>query len=148
VTTKKAQTKKDESRIIYETLRSGRVSDSHWCKIKRCCIQASIPLDLDGLTLVVNLQKISKRLVADISTIRHLVSDKISASEMTGAQIKAVVTKMGVFCHYSTFIRWFYKLGVEYRENQYYSSSTVALVLLQAKVYAVKQKTRFKGATK
>jgi len=147
VTPKKAKTKKDEARIVYETLKSMRVSDSHWCKIKRACTQADIPLDLNGLTLITNLQKISKRLVADISTIRMFISEKVPASKMTGAQIKTVVTQMGVFCHYSTFIRWFHKLGVEYNALTYYSSNTVALVLLQAKVYAVKQKTRI-GATK
>jgi hypothetical protein len=146
VTTKKAETKKDEARIIYETLKSGRVSDSHWSKIKRCCVQADIPLDLNGLTLITNLQKISRRLVADISTTRHLI-EKVPASKMTGAQIKTVVTQMGVFCHYSTLIRWFHKLGVEYNALTYYSSNTVALVLLQAKVYSIKQKTRI-GATK
>lgn len=146
MTIKKAQTKKDEARIIYETLKSGRVSDSHWCKIRRCCTQADIPLDLNGLTLITNLQKISKRLVADVFTIRHLI-EKVPASKMTGAQIKTTVSQMGVFCHYSTFIRWFHKLGVEYNALTYYSSNTVALVLLQAKVYAVKQKTRI-GATK
>lgn len=125
-----------EARSIYETLKRKRVSDSHWWRVKKAVTTAGLPLDRDGLTQVVRLQKISPRFCF---SVLEAMPDRIkfpAAADMLGSEIQHLVLKvMQVNCHRSTFGKWFHKVNVGFDPKTLYSRNVVSLILLQALIY-------------
>ena len=131
-----------EARSVYETLKRKRVSDSHWWRVKKAVTAAGLPLDRDGLSQVVRLQKISPRFCFSVLEAMPNRLDLPAASDMLGAEIqKLVMGVMRVNCHRSTFGKWFHKLNIGFDPKVIYSREVVALILLQALIY---QKTKEK----
>lgn len=125
-----------EARSIYETLKRKRVSDSHWWRVKKAVTTAGLPLDRDGLTQVVRLQKISPRFCFSVLEAMPTRSGIPAASDMLGSEIQhLVLTVMGITCHRTTFGKWFHKLNVGFDPKTLYSREVVALILLQALIY-------------
>ena len=65
----------DNSRAIYESLLNSRCSDSHWSKIKKLATTADIPLDNDGLKVIVNLRKVNPRYFNLYPEIKNHLTD-------------------------------------------------------------------------
>ena len=127
-----------EARSVYETLKQKRVSDSHWWRVKKAVTAAGLPLDRDGLTQVVRLQKISPRFC--FATL-SLMPEKVglhAVSDMRGSEIQEMLSNMGVGCHRSTVGKWFHKLNTGFNPKTLYSREVVALILLQAFIYQKK----------
>ena len=73
----------DNPRAIYETLINRRCSDTHWSKIKKLATTADIPLDNDGLKVIVNLRKVNPRYFNLYPEIRNQLGEiglKVSKS--------------------------------------------------------------------
>ena len=130
-----------EARCIYETIKRKRVSDSHWWRVKKAMAAAGLPLDREGLTQIVRLQKISPRFCFAALEAMPSCANMPAASDMVGAEIKHLVLNvMGVTCHKSTFGKWFHKVNLGFNPKTFYSREVVALVFLQALIYQKKGK--------
>lgn len=125
-----------EARSAYETLKQKRVSDSHWWRVKKAVTAAGLPLDRDGLSQVVRLQKISPRFCFSVLEAMPKRLEFPAASDMLGSEIqKLVMVTMGITCHRSTFGKWFHKVNVGFDPKTLYSRNVVSLILLQALIY-------------
>lgn len=127
-------------RCLYESYNGARVSDSFWSKLTRACRVANVPLDSESVRLLFELRKVSSHLVSNVLMIKDYFPPKVAATPTTGKAIYARVSELGISPNLSTFYRWFYRLGLEFKSNTLYDPNTVALVLLQAYIYKFKQR--------
>ena len=137
----------DQGRIIYETLTSKRCSDSHWSKIKRLATTANIPLDRDGLKVVVELRKINPRyfnLFPDIqdqlshSQIGQLIGQL--GSSCSGQKLVSIIKNhLDLRPDITTIYRWFYRAGTTFKSGQLYDRNICMIVLTNALIYKAKK---------
>jgi len=128
-----------ESRAIYETLKRKRVSDSHWWRVKKAAATAGIPLDREGLTQLIRLQKISPRFCYSALEEQTRKQEAPAVRDMFGHELrKLIMGDMGIRCHRSTFGKWFHRLNVSFNAKTLYSKTTASLVILQAIIYGRK----------
>ena len=131
----------NSTRSIYEYYNGARVSDSYWCRLTKACRVADVPLDGESVKLLFQLRKVSSHLVSNVLMIKgHLPTTSPTTSPTTGKAIYQRVSELGISPNLSTFYRWFYRLGLEFRSETLYDPNTVALVLLQACIYKFKQR--------
>lgn len=131
----------NSTRSIYESYNGARVSDSYWSKLTKACRAADVPLDGESVRLLFELRKVSSHLVANVLMVKeHLPITSPTTSPTTGKAIYQRVSELGISPNLSTFYRWFYRLGLEFKSDTLYDSNAVALVLLQAYIYKFKQR--------
>ena len=135
----------DNSRAIYESLISQRCSDSHWSKIKKLAVTADIPLDNDGLKVIVNLRKVNPRYFNLYPEIKNHLTDygqSITGELGTGATgeklIKVITNSLGIAPDITTIYRWFYRSNTTFKRNQWYDRKTAMMVLTNALIYKAK----------
>jgi hypothetical protein len=135
----------DNSRAIYESLISQRCSDSHWSKIKRLANTADIPLDSDGLKVIVTLRKLNPRYFNLYPEIQHQLTDygQTISGELglgiTGDKlINLINNKLGISPDVTTIYRWFYRSGVNFKHSQWYDRKTAMMILTNALIYRAK----------
>lgn len=139
----------DNARTIYETLLKKRCSDSHWSKVKRLAADRGIPLDRDGLSLIIELKKLNSRyfslypsLQSEMGRIGMSFSSPIGEGLRGEELVNLILSELDINPPKSTIYRWFYKLGVRYKNTQLYDRKTCTLILTSALIYkARKQKT-------
>jgi len=135
----------NSTRSIYESYNGARVSDSFWSKLTRACRVANVPLDSESVRLLFELRKVSSHLVSNVLMIKGHLPTNVAATPTTGKQLYQRVSELGIAPNLSTFYRWFYRLGLEFRSDTIYDSNAVALVLLQAYIYKFKQRRLSNG---
>jgi len=141
----------DNSRAIYESLISQRCSDSHWSKIKRLANTADIPLDSDGLKVIVTLRKLNPRYFNLYPEIQHQLTDygQTISGELglgiTGEKlVKLINKKLNISPDITTVYRWFYRSNTTFKRKKFYDRKTAMMVLTNALIY--KAKTHRLGA--
>jgi hypothetical protein len=135
----------DNSRAIYESLINSRCSDSHWSKIKRLAKTADIPLDSDGLKVIVNLRKLNPRYFNLYPEIQHQLTDygQSITGELglgiTGEKlIKLINDSLNISPDITTVYRWFYRSNVTFKRKQWYDRKTAMMILTNALIYRAK----------
>ncbi|MFM6005291.1 MAG: hypothetical protein ACKPB7_18810, partial [Sphaerospermopsis kisseleviana] len=121
----------DNSRAVYETLIGNRCSDSHWSKIKRLAKSADIPLDKDGLKVIVNLRKINPRYFNIYPEIQHQLTEfgKTITGELglgiSGENlVKLINNSLNINPDVTTIYRWFYRSQTTFKGKQWYDRKT------------------------
>jgi hypothetical protein len=135
----------DNSRAIYETLIGQRCCDSHWSKIKRLAKTADIPLDKDGLKVIVNLRKLNPRyfnLYPDIKSQLTDYGQSITGELGLGISgenlIKLINNSLNITPDITTVYRWFYRSSTKFKRKQWYDRKTAMMVLTNALIYKAK----------
>ena len=135
----------DNPRAIYETLINRRCSDTHWSKIKKLATTADIPLDNDGLKVVVNLRKVNPRYFNLYPEIRNQLGEiglKVSGElglGITGENlIKLINNSLNISPDITTVYRWFYRANTTFKRKQWYDRKTSMMVLTNALIYKAK----------
>jgi hypothetical protein len=135
----------DNSRAIYESLISQRCSDSHWSKIKRLANTADIPLDSDGLKVIVTLRKLNPRYFNLYPEIQHQLTDygQTISGELglgiTGEKlVKLINKKLNISPDITTVYRWFYRSNTTFKRKKFYDRKTAMMVLTNALIYKAK----------
>jgi hypothetical protein len=135
----------DNSRAIYESLISQRCSDSHWSKIKKLATTADIPLDNDGLKVIVSLRKLNPRYFNLYPEIKSHLTDygQSITGELglgvTGENlVKLINQKLNISPDITTIYRWFYRSGTAFKSKQFYDRKTAMMVLTNALIYKAK----------
>ena len=136
----------DNPRTIYETLINGRCSDSHWSKIKRLATAADIPLDSDGLKVIVNLRKLNPRyfnLYPEIKSHLTAYGQSITGELGTGATgenlVKLINQKLNISPDITTVYRWFYRSNTTFKRKQWYDRKTSMMILTNALIFKAKK---------
>jgi hypothetical protein len=126
----------DNPRAIYETLINRRCSDTHWSKIKKLATTADIPLDNDGLKVIVNLRKVNPRYFNLYPEIRNQLGEiglKVSGElglGITGENlIKLINNSLNISPDITTVYRWFYRANTTFKRKQWYDRKTAMMVL-------------------
>ena len=142
----------ENSRIVYETLIKSRCSDSHWSKVKSLATAADIPLDRDGLQVLIKLRKLNPRyfnLYPQIQPYLIRLGESISGGIVKGASgleiIRIIRSELKINPDYSTITRWFHRAGLKFRHNDFYDKQNCMAVLSNALIFKAKQ-ARLKGA--
>lgn len=135
----------DNSRAIYETLIGQRCCDSHWSKIKKLAKTADIPLDNDGLKVIVNLRKLNPRYFNIYPEIQHQLTDygQSITGELglgvTGENlVKLINQKLNISPDITTVYRWFYRSNTTFKRKKFYDRKTAMMVLTNALIYKAK----------
>ena len=135
----------DNSRAIYESLLNSRCSDSHWSKIKKLATTADIPLDNDGLKVIVNLRKVNPRYFNLYPEIKNHLTDygqSITGELGTGATgenlVKLINQKLNISPDVTTIYRWFYRSNTTFKRKKFYDRKTAMMVLTNALIYKAK----------
>ena len=141
----------ENSRTIYETLTGKRCSDSHWSKIKKLATLANIPLDRDGLKVIVKLRKLNPRYFNIYPEIHHQLTEygeRIAGELELGLTGKNLVNVINNSLHITpditTIYRWFYRSGAKFKRTQWYDRTTAMMVLTNALIFKAK-KYRIEG---
>mgnify|MGYP006269196483 CR=1 FL=1 len=134
----------DQGRIIYETLLNKRCSDSHWSKIKRLATTANIPLDADGLKVIVQLRKVNPRYFNLYPDIQYQLTNCQIGSDIgtfcSGARLVEVIKKqLNLTPDKTTIYRWFYRSGIKFKSSQLYDRPTSMIILTNALIYKAKK---------
>jgi hypothetical protein len=142
----------ENSRIIYETLIKSRCSDSHWSKVKGLAAAADIPLDRDGLKVLIQLRKLNPRyfnLYPQIQPYLIRLGESISGGIVRGASgleiIRIIRSELKITPNYSTVTRWFTRAGLKFRHDNFYDKQSCMIVLSSALIFKAKQ-ARLRGA--
>ena len=135
----------DNSRAIYETLIGRRCCDSHWSKIKKLANTADIPLDKDGLKVIVNLRKLNPRYFSIYPEIKHHLTEfgqSITGELGTGATgenlVNLINQKLNISPDITTVYRWFYRSNTTFKRKQWYDRKTSMMILTNALIYKAK----------
>ncbi|MFN4845888.1 MAG: hypothetical protein ACK6A9_14100 [Dolichospermum sp.] len=135
----------DNPRAIYETLINRRCSDTHWSKIKKLATTADIPLDNDGLKVIVNLRKVNPRYFNLYPEIRNQLGEiglKVSGQlglGITGENlIKLINNSLNISPDITTVYRWFYRADTTFKRKQWYDRKTAMMILTNALIYKAK----------
>ncbi|MGM3309822.1 hypothetical protein ACSQ6I_28270 [Anabaena sp. WFMT] len=135
----------EQPRIIYEAI-NGRCSDSHWSKIKKLAATADIPLDREGLKVIVNLRKINPRYFNLYPQIKNQLTEygqSITGELGTGATgeklIKVITNSLGISPDVTTIYRWFYRSGTNFKKSQWYDRKTAMMILTNALIFKAKK---------
>jgi hypothetical protein len=136
----------EQPRLIYETLLDKRCSDSHWSKIKKLATVTDIPLDKDGLKVIINLRKLNPRYFNLYPEIQnHLTAfGETAAGELglgaTGDKlINLINNRLGISPDVTTIYRWFYRSGTNFKKSQWYDRKTAMMVLTNALIFKAKK---------
>ncbi|MBD2296861.1 MAG: hypothetical protein VKL60_18040 [Sphaerospermopsis sp.] len=136
----------EQSRTIYETLINQRCSDSHWSKIKKLANTADIPLDKDGLKVIINLRKLNPRYFNLYPEIKNQLTDygETLSGELglgvTGEKlIKLINNSLNISPDITTVYRWFYRCGTKFKKSQWYDRQTAMMVLTNALIFKAKK---------
>ena len=135
----------DNSRAIYESLINSRCSDSHWSKIKKLAKTADIPLDNDGLKVIVSLRKVNPRyfnLYPEIKTQLTDYGQSITGElglGITGEKlIKLINDSLNISPDITTIYRWFYRSNTTFKRKQWYDRKIAMMILTNALIYRAK----------
>ena len=135
----------DNSRAIYETLIGRRCCDSHLSKIKKLANTADIPLDKDGLKVIVNLRKLNPRYFSIYPEIKHHLTEfgqSITGELGTGATgenlVNLINQKLNISPDITTVYRWFYRSNTTFKRKQLYDRKTSMMILTNALIYKAK----------
>jgi hypothetical protein len=135
----------DNSRAIYESLINSRCSDSHWSKIKKLSRTADIPLDSDGLKVIVNLRKLNPRYFNLYPEIKNQLTDygqTISGDfglRISGENLVQLINqKLNISPDITTVYRWFYRANTTFKRKQWYDRKTAMMILTNALIYKAK----------
>lgn len=135
----------DNPRAIYETLINRRCSDTHWSKIKKLATTADIPLDNDGLKVIVNLRKVNPRYFNLYPEIRNQLGEiglEVSGElglGITGENlIKLINNSLNISPDITTVYRWFYRADTTFKRKQWYDRKTAMMILTNALIYKAK----------
>jgi hypothetical protein len=135
----------DNSRAIYESLINSRCSDSHWSKIKKLSRTADIPLDSDGLKVIVSLRKVNPRYFNLYPEIQHQLTDygQTISGELglgiTGEKlVKLINNSLNISPDITTVYRWFYRSNTTFKRKKFYDRKTAMMVLTNALIYKAK----------
>ena len=134
----------DQGRIIYETLLNKRCSDSHWSKVKRLAGLASIPLDRDGLKVIVELRKLNPRYFNLYPDIQYQLSNSQISSDLgsfcSGEKLVEVIrNQLNLNPDKTTIYRWFYRSGTNFKLGQMYDRNICTIILSNALIYKAKK---------
>jgi hypothetical protein len=136
----------EQSRTIYETLINQRCSDSHWSKIKKLANTADIPLDKDGLKVIINLRKLNPRYFNLYPEIKNQLTDygETLSGELelgvTGEKlIKLINDSLNISPDITTVYRWFYRSGTNFKKTQWYDRKIAMMVLTNALIFKAKK---------
>jgi hypothetical protein len=135
-----------DPRTIYEVLIDRRCSDSHWSKIKKLATTADIPLDKDGLKVIINLRKINPRyfnlypqIKPHLTDMGQTLSGEISTG-ITGDKLVSLIhNKLNISPDITTIYRWFYRSGTAFKKSQWYDRKTAMMILTNALIFKAKQ---------
>jgi hypothetical protein len=134
----------EQSRIIYETLIGKRCSDSHWSRVKRLATLASIPLDRDGLKVIVELRKTNPRFFNLYPDIQYQLTNSQIGSDLgsccSGEKLVEVIKNhLNLNPDKTTIYRWFYRSGINFKSGQLYDRNICMIILTNALIYKAKK---------
>jgi hypothetical protein len=142
----------ENSRIIYETLIKSRCSDSHWSKVKGLAAAADIPLDRDGLKVLIQLRKLNPRyfnLYPQIQPCLIRLGESVSGEIAKGANgleiVRIIRSDIKINPDYSTITRWFGRAGFKFKQHDFYDKQSCMIILTNALIFKAKQ-ARLRGA--
>jgi hypothetical protein len=142
----------ENSRIVYETLIKSRCSDSHWSKVKGLAAAADIPLDRDGLKVLIQLRQLNPRyfnLYPQIQPYLIRLGESVSGGIVKGANgleiVEIINQELKINPDYSTVTRWFRRAGLQFRRNDFYDKQSCMIILTNALIFKAKQ-ARLRGA--
>lgn len=136
----------DNPRTIYEALLGKRCSDTHWSKIKRLANTADIPLDQEGLKVIINLRKLNPRYFNLYPEIKNQLTDygqslsgELGAGIKGEGLVKLINSQLNINPDITTIYRWFYRSGTNFKKSQWYDRKTAMMVLTNALIFKAKK---------
>jgi hypothetical protein len=136
----------EQSRLVYEALTNKRCSDSHWSKIKQLASTADLPLDRDGLKVIINLRKINPRyfnlypqIKTQLTDYGRTISGELGRGISGENLVNLIRIKLNISPDITTIYRWFYRSGTAFKKSQWYDRKTAMMVLTNALIFKAKQ---------
>ncbi|MFM6395047.1 MAG: hypothetical protein ACKPFH_21715 [Dolichospermum sp.] len=106
---------------------------------------ADIPLDNDGLKVIVNLRKLNPRYFNIYPEIQNQLTDygKTITGELglgiSGENlVKLINNSLNINPDITTVYRWFYRSNTKFKRKQWYDRKTAMMVLTNALIYKAK----------
>lgn len=134
----------EESRIIYETLIESRCSDSHWAKVKKLMSVCQLPMDKDGLKIIINLRKVCPRYFRKYTDIKEqLIAmgrelKPAFDNGVSGTEFLNIINQYNINPDQSTVSRWFKSVG-GFKRDKEYDKQTILPIVACALIYKSKK---------
>lgn len=136
----------EQTRAIYETLLGKRCSDTHWSKTKKLMTACELPLDKDGLNVLINLRKVSPRYFSKYVEIKdeltQLGKQLLPAIGwgITGKQFLELVARLEIRPNQGTVSRWFKSVG-GFKSSANYTKQATLPIMDTALIYKFKNQS-------
>lgn len=128
----------DRARLAYEAI-MGRVSDSHWYRVKVILKKHRLEISVKNVQLFADIRKLIPRSAVGVEGILDCYQevDEIlskSQKDFKGVEVLNLLQKYGVNPHQTTVSRWFKPLG-GYKKDKEYSPKKLQSVFILALIY-------------
>lgn len=128
----------ERARLAYEAI-MGRVSDSHWYRVKSLLKKHRLEISVRNVQLFAEIRKLIPRSAIGVEGILDCyqkVDEILSKSQrdFLGLEVIEMLQKYGVKPHQTTISRWFKPLG-GYKRDKEYSPKKLQSVFILALIY-------------
>lgn len=130
----------ETGRVIYETLLDSRCSDSHWSKVKRLMSACGLPMDKDGLKVLIELRKVCPRYFRKYAEIKEQLTamgrelKPAIKDGVSGNEFLAIISQHNITPDQSTVSRWFKPIG-GFKRDKEYDEQTILPIVACALIY-------------
>lgn len=128
----------ERARLAYEAI-MGRVSDSHWYRVKSLLKKHRLEISVRNVQLFADIRKLIPRSAIGVEGILDCyqkVDEILSKSQrdFKGLEVIELLQKYGVKPHQTTISRWFKPLG-GYKRDKEYTPKKLQSVFILALIY-------------
>jgi len=125
------------ARLAYETV-LGRVSDSHWYRVKRILKKHNLEVSIKNVQLFADIRSQIPRSAIGVEGIldcyQKVESILGKSKPLKGSEILEILKGYGVSPHQTTISRWFSPLG-GYRKDREYLPEKLHSLFISALIY-------------
>ncbi|MEA5559351.1 hypothetical protein [Nodularia spumigena] len=107
---------------------------------------ADLPLDRDGLKVIINLRKINPRyfnlypqIKTQLTDYGRTISGELGRGISGENLVNLIRIKLNISPDITTIYRWFYRSGTAFKKSQWYDRKTAMMVLTNALIFKAKQ---------
>ncbi len=138
----------DTARLAYEAI-LGRVSDSHWYRVKRILKKHNLEVSVKNVQLFADIRSQIPRSAIGVEGILECYQKAQTilsrAKPLKGSEILEILQGYGVKPHQTTVSRWFSSLG-GYRKDREYLPEKLHSLFISALIYKAHFSTKLPEA--
>lgn len=134
----------NQERVIYETLIGSRCADSHWSKVKSLMAACELPMDKDGLNVIINLRKVCPRYFRKYTDIKEQLTamgrelKPAFDDGVSGNEFLSIINNYNINPDQSTISRWFKPIG-GFKRTKEYDKQTILPIVACALIYKARK---------